>query len=88
MKENKINMFCKMKFGNKNVNLVDCFIFKFIKFYVFEMYRCIKRVIEVCRFRYNFILFKLFVKKVLFVCIKCFRKEFGVVIVEEIFDIL
>lgn len=32
MKENKINMFCKMKFGNKNVNLVDCFIFNLLNF--------------------------------------------------------
>lgn len=28
MKENKINMPCKMKFGNKNANSADCFIFK------------------------------------------------------------
>lgn len=67
MKENKINMPCKIKFGNKNANSADCFIFKPTKLYALETYRRIKRVTEVCRPRYNFILFKLFVKKS-FVC--------------------
>lgn len=77
MKENKINVPCKIKFGNKNANSADCFIFKPTKLYALETYRRIKRVTEVCRPRYNFILFKLFVKKVLFVRTKCLRKESG-----------
>lgn len=86
MKENKINMPCKIKFGNKNANSADCFIFKPTKLYALETHRRIKRVTEVCR--YNFILFKLFVKKVLFVRTKCLRKESGVVTAEETIDIL
>lgn len=50
MKENKINMPCKMKFGNKNANSADCFIFKPTK-----LYALVKRVTEVCRPRYNYI---------------------------------
>lgn len=55
MKENKINMPCKMKFGNKNANSADCFIFKPTKLYALETYRRIKIVTEVCRPRYNYI---------------------------------
>lgn len=32
MKENKINMPCKIKFGNKNANSADCFIFNPLNF--------------------------------------------------------
>lgn len=46
---------CKMKFGHKNANSADCFIFKPTKLYALETHRRIKRVTEVCRPRYNYI---------------------------------